>query len=120
MTEYKTPDTNLVEIRWCAMCQCAMIICPRCGNPTCNGTYGENGECPICPKVEEIHKEMYKNGIMNKIEEIIPEKKSSEDAWNDWRKSLKEYEKMEEEDRKKYIEENERFWKRWEGKNENK
>lgn len=35
---------------WCEMCEFAAIICPKCGNNTCNGGYGEvDGKpCEIC------------------------------------------------------------------------
>ncbi len=38
------------ETKYCPSCEAEYIKCPKCGNNTCNGTYGEvNGvECDIC------------------------------------------------------------------------
>lgn len=40
--------------RWCAGCETWMIVCPRCGNNTCNGMYGTASDgtpCTLCPQV---------------------------------------------------------------------
>ena len=51
------------EVVYCVMCETNCVVCPKCGNNTCNGGYGyldENGEptddwnnaparCDICP-----------------------------------------------------------------------
>lgn len=39
------------EVRYCELCESDMLICPACGNNTCNGGYGEidGAECPSCP-----------------------------------------------------------------------
>jgi len=42
------------RIDWCDVCGTLYIICPRCGNNTCNGGYGENGNCPLCPIAYEL------------------------------------------------------------------
>ena len=43
------------KIDWCTICETHFIICPRCGNNTCNGGYGENGKCTLCPIAYELH-----------------------------------------------------------------
>jgi len=37
------------KTQWCYKCKADAVICPRCYNMTCNGTYGETGNCPVCP-----------------------------------------------------------------------
>ena len=37
-----------VCIKWCSLCKCWFIKCPRCGNNSCNGGSGEDGKCPVC------------------------------------------------------------------------
>jgi len=51
---------------YCELCQCAVVICGKCGNNCCNGGYGEiigpnkvNGEivmitCDACPSAYEM------------------------------------------------------------------
>lgn len=39
------PWKGKYEIDWCGLCDCAIIICPSCGNCSCNG-----GGCPECLK----------------------------------------------------------------------
>jgi hypothetical protein len=34
---------------WCDLCECAMVICPQCGNNSCNGHYG----CELCKDVQQ-------------------------------------------------------------------
>jgi len=43
-----TPERKF-EIHWCETCHAFYVECPRCGNNCCNGTYGEEGKCPVCP-----------------------------------------------------------------------
>jgi hypothetical protein len=41
---------------WCPICECAMVICPQCGNNTCNGRCN----CDLCKEcfnfVDNSHK----------------------------------------------------------------
>lgn len=55
--------TNKFKIQWCSTCNDWFIECPRCGNNTCNGGYGEDGCCPVCPDAYDL---MY--NIQNLIE----------------------------------------------------
>lgn len=42
--------------------------CPRCGNNSCNGGYGEDGKCPVCPLAYEV---MYAIGKPLATDELI-------------------------------------------------
>jgi len=42
------------EIEWCDNCKVFFVRCPRCGNNTCSGDFGENGNCPVCPIAYEV------------------------------------------------------------------
>jgi hypothetical protein len=42
---------------WCEYCEAAMIICPQCGNNSCNGTYG----CELCKQVYDYQDKCYTN-----------------------------------------------------------
>jgi len=42
------------SVEWCNTCQQKFVRCPRCGNNSCNGTYGEDGECPVCPLAYDL------------------------------------------------------------------
>lgn len=53
-TEKKDEHKNTISIEWCGMCRGFFVRCPRCGNNSCNGGYGEEGKCPVCPKVGDI------------------------------------------------------------------
>jgi hypothetical protein len=35
-------------VEWCNTCNCEFVRCPRCGNNSCNGGFGEEGKCPVC------------------------------------------------------------------------
>jgi len=82
-----------IKFFWCALCQGVAIICPHCGNNSCNGAYGKlipddfpAGEgdepCPVCPKVYKLHKDLDESGAMKLIEDTIPNKtKIPEDYW---------------------------------------
>lgn len=87
---------NKIEFIWCSLCQGMTILCPRCGNNSCNGAYGridkdtgevldqfkdpehyENGiPCPACKELDNLEKKMQESGIMKMIEDLIPEKKT--------------------------------------------
>ena len=57
--------TMTFKIKWCQVCRCKMVICPKCGNNQCNGGSGKmdkNGKalpwntddkdavnCDVCP-----------------------------------------------------------------------
>ena len=43
-----------MEIKWCSLCNTWYIKCPRCGNNSCNGGYGENGKCLVCKDVYKL------------------------------------------------------------------
>lgn len=47
-------------VELCNMCG-PMIRCPRCDNNTCNGGYGENGRCPVCPICYDLQKSLYEH-----------------------------------------------------------
>jgi rRNA maturation protein Nop10 len=52
MEQYKMPS---FKITWCPTCRVFFVECPRCGNNTCNGGYGEKGKCPVCPKAYDLN-----------------------------------------------------------------
>lgn len=48
------------EVDLCEQCG-LMVRCPRCGNPSCTGGYGEmdasgSGQCPVCPIAYALNK----------------------------------------------------------------
>ncbi len=45
---------RILQIKWCNTCDSWYIECPRCGNNSCNGGAGEDGNCPVCLKVYEL------------------------------------------------------------------
>lgn len=46
-------------VEYCELCEADMIICPKCGNNTCNGGYGEvdGSQCDLCPTAYEAMNE---------------------------------------------------------------
>lgn len=42
-------------VEYCSLCERDMILCPKCGNNTCNGGYGtvDGKECSVCPMAYE-------------------------------------------------------------------
>lgn len=65
------PIKDLFKIQYCDMCQCYMVICPKCGNNCCNSGVGimdENGNalpwqeegnnCDVC-KLAYQYQELY-------------------------------------------------------------
>ena len=58
---------------WCSHCMCSMIVCLKCGNPTCNGCYGEvdGKQCNMCKQAYQYTKEGYKKPLKYKIYEFI-------------------------------------------------
>jgi len=51
-----------IEWIFCEQCDCFAVICPKCGNNACNGTYGHDGKCLKCPEVYNYQEECYKTG----------------------------------------------------------
>jgi tRNA U34 5-carboxymethylaminomethyl modifying enzyme MnmG/GidA len=51
-------SNNQIIIKWCSVCETWYIECPRCGNNTCNGAYGESGKCPVCPDIYSLQDAM--------------------------------------------------------------
>jgi len=43
-------DKYNFQWEWCYTCDCWFIRCPKCGNNSCNGGYGniDGEECDIC------------------------------------------------------------------------
>lgn len=68
-----------MKIVWCDHCERDTVICPKCGNNTCNGGYGTlaNGEtCDMCPKAYE------KQGLIDH-ENFLAEQKRVWDKYRD-------------------------------------
>ena len=75
------PNTS-IKLIYCGMCGGFYVKCPKCGNNSCNGTYGtmpDGSQCDICTYMYDI---MYKlngnenfisckEGLGNKIDEIL-------------------------------------------------
>ena len=43
--------------QWCSLCRTLMVVCGKCGNNCCNGTYGELEDgtlCQECPTAYDI------------------------------------------------------------------
>jgi hypothetical protein len=51
------------EWEWCPVCEAWYILCPKCGNNTCNGTCGEiDGEmCDVCELAYQYQSLAYKH-----------------------------------------------------------
>ena len=47
---------------YCETCDCVAMICPECGNNCCNGMYGRDGKCPVCPEVYRMQHMAYEEG----------------------------------------------------------
>lgn len=70
--------TNYIKYRghkwdWCAVCDCACVICGTCGNNCCNGTNG----CEDCDSAYELQlnappdfSEEYKKAKQDKYDEF--------------------------------------------------
>lgn len=43
--------TDTFPTRYCSLCRYEIVVCPKCGNNTCNGGYGtiDGQECDVCP-----------------------------------------------------------------------
>ena len=48
------------KIEECGYCDW-FVRCPRCGNNSCNGGYGEDGKCPICPLAYAVQAALVKS-----------------------------------------------------------
>lgn len=77
-TPYEMPedsdelDVQLVgksfDIKWCETCGATYVRCPKCGNNSCNGGYGEDkdgNKCNVCPVAYEL---MYALGRATKAD----------------------------------------------------
>ena len=62
LDDFGQPETELeklinglsFKVEWCGQCGGLFVECPRCGNNSCNGGYGEDGKCPVCPVTYEM------------------------------------------------------------------
>jgi len=65
------------NFKWefCSWCGVMMVICPKCGNNTCNAGYGtvDGEKCDVCPEAYEFRKN----------NEVPPKP-------NDWKEQFKE------------------------------
>lgn len=50
------------EVRWCEHCASLYVVCPLCGNNSCNGGHGLNGKCPVCPIAYDVMYSIYRQG----------------------------------------------------------
>ena len=66
-------DQVIYKWAWCDQCRCAAVICPRCGNNCCNGSYGElSGEkCQHCSDAYDYQWYMYTEETVPSKEQII-------------------------------------------------
>ena len=65
---------HVFEWDWCCMCG-AVVRCPKCGNNSCNGAFGEledGSKCDVCPQAYEIQDKAYADGT---VPVFGPEKK---------------------------------------------
>jgi hypothetical protein len=69
------------EITWkyCETCDCAAAICPKCGNNACNGAYGLDGKCDVCPDVYRYQQRAYDRNKVPSKEQLEKMKKISFD-----------------------------------------
>jgi hypothetical protein len=61
MTEPHPLVGKSFAVEWCETCGAIFVKCPRCGNNSCNGGYGEDGKCPVCPLAYELMFAIEKN-----------------------------------------------------------
>jgi len=47
---------------YCELCDCVAMVCPECGNNCCNGGYGKDGKCEVCPEVYDLQDKAAENG----------------------------------------------------------
>jgi hypothetical protein len=47
-------DTIIHSRHFCGQCNRWTVLCGHCGNNSCNGGYGMDGECPHCPEAYEV------------------------------------------------------------------
>jgi len=55
--------------KWCDLCECMMVICPKCGNNCCNGGYGKDimgEECDVCELAYQFQDLGYATGKVPK------------------------------------------------------
>lgn len=61
---------------YCELCKTSTIVCPDCGNPGCNGSYGDDKEgnwyaCPTCREVEVVQAQAWKDGTYPSKDKIL-------------------------------------------------
>ena len=69
----KKMNEQIYKWGWCSHCQCAYIICPLCGNNTCNGGSGtlqDGTKCLKCDDAYKYHDKMEKLGKIPTYSEI--------------------------------------------------
>lgn len=55
---------------WCNVCECMMVICPKCGNNCCNASWGphtgkeDDGTCEVCNLAYEYQSLADKAGLV--------------------------------------------------------
>jgi len=56
---------------WCDLCDCATVICPKCGNNCCNGGYGkiDGKQCTMCKEAYKYQDNAFKNNTNPKKED---------------------------------------------------
>lgn len=59
-----------IKFIYCDLCKGWAVICPRCGNNTCNGGSGEDGKCPVCNSCYELTEKIETKGIENSLDKI--------------------------------------------------
>lgn len=55
------PNTS-IKLKYCGICGGFYVECPKCGNNTCNGTYGTMPDGTHCDVCETMYDIMYKLG----------------------------------------------------------
>ena len=61
-----------IKFYWCDGCKGWAILCPRCGNNTCNGSYGEDGKCPVCSSCYELINKIHQNSsVENNFDKVM-------------------------------------------------
>jgi hypothetical protein len=59
---------------WCDLCESAMVLCPQCGNNSCNGHYG----CDLCRDVQSWINQCYNEDHYPKTKEEVEEYNKSD------------------------------------------
>ena len=61
------PKREDISIYWCSACNAPTMNCPKCGNNCCNGTYGDDGKCTVCPDVYNLAELLFKNKDLDNL-----------------------------------------------------